>query len=54
MEVKRVVEEWEIWNKEEEVAKSEEDAKKLVLSRFHKYIKIFGKKVSERMLVRKM
>ena len=36
------------------MAKSEEDAKKLVLFRFHKYIKIFRKKVSERMLVRKM
>ena len=30
MKVKRVAEEWEIWNEEEEVAKSEAEAKKLV------------------------
>jgi len=36
MEVKRVVQEWEIWNKEEkEAAKLEEEAKKLVPERFH-------------------
>ncbi len=31
MEVKKVVEEWKIWDEEEEVAKSEKEAKKLVL-----------------------
>ena len=36
MEVKRVAEEWEIWDEEEEVAKSEAEAKKLVLEKFHK------------------
>jgi len=36
MEVKRVAEEWEIWNEEEEVAKSEAEAKKLVSEKFHK------------------
>ena len=36
VEVRKVVEEWEIWNKEEEAAKSEVEAKKLVLERFHK------------------
>ena len=30
MKVKRVAEEWEIWNEEEEVAKSEVETKKLV------------------------
>ena len=30
MEVKKLVEEWEIWDKEEEAARSEEKAKKLV------------------------
>ena len=30
MEVKKVVEEWEIWNEKEEMVKSEEGAKKLV------------------------
>ena len=50
MEVKRMTEEQEIWNKKEKAAKSEEKAKKLVLSRFHKWVHIFGKKVSEKML----
>jgi len=47
--VKRVVEEWEIWNKEEEAARSEAEVKKLVLEKFHRWIKVFGKKKSERM-----
>ena len=34
MEIKQIAEEWEIWNKEKEVAKSEEEAKKLVPQRF--------------------
>ena len=44
VEVKRIVEKWEIWDEEEEVARSEAEAKKLVLERFHKWIKVFGKK----------
>ena len=36
MEVKKVVEEWEIWDKEEEVARSETEAKKLVPEKFHR------------------
>ena len=36
IEVKRVVEEWKIWNEEEEAVKSEEEVKKLVLEKFHK------------------
>ena len=47
MEIKKVVEEWEIWDKEEE-------AKKMVLEKFHKWIKVFSKKQSERMLTRKV
>ena len=54
MEVRKVVEEWEIWDKEEEAAKSEAEAKKLVLEKFHKWIKVFGKKQSERMPTRKL
>ena len=54
VEVKKVVEKWEIWDEEEEVARSEEKAKKLVPERFHRWIKVFGKKQSERMLMRKM
>jgi len=44
VEVRRVVEEWKIWDKEEEAAKSEAKAKKLVPEKFHKWIKVFGKK----------
>jgi len=36
MEMKKVVEEWKIWNKKEKIAKFEEEAKKLVSQRFHK------------------
>ena len=54
VEVRKVVEEWEIWDEEEEVAKSEAEAKKLVPERFHKWIKVFGKKQSERMPTRKL
>ena len=54
MEVKKVVEEWEIWDEKEEVAKSEAEAKKLVPEKFHKWIKVFGKKQSERMPTRKL
>ena len=53
-EVKRVVEEWEIWEEEEEAVKSETEAKKLVPERFYKWIKVFGKKQLKRMLTRKM
>ena len=54
MEVKKVAEEWEIWDEEEEVAKSEAEAKKLVPEKFHRWIKVFGKKQSERMPTRKL
>jgi len=35
MEVKKVAEEWEIWDDEEEAASSEEEAKKMVPRKFH-------------------
>jgi len=54
VEVRKVVEEWEIWDEEEEAAKSETEAKKLVLEEFHRWIKVFGKKQSERMPTRKI
>jgi len=54
VEVRKVAEEWEIWDKEEEAAKSEAEAKKLVLEKFHEWIKVFGKKQSERMPTRKL
>jgi len=54
VEVRKVAEEWEIWDEEEEAAKSEVEAKKLVPEKFHRWIKVFGKKQSERMLTRKV
>jgi len=54
MEVRKIVEEWEIWDEEEEVAKSEAEARKLVPEKFHEWIKVFGKKQSERMPTRKL
>ena len=36
MEVRKVAEEWEKWNEEEEVVKSEVEVKKLVPEKFHK------------------
>lgn len=53
MEVKRLKEEWKIWNEEKEV-RLEEEAKKLVLEHFYKWIHIFSKKTSEWMLTRKI
>ena len=48
IEVKKVVEEQEIWDDEQEV-------KRLVSEKFHlKQIHIFGKKASKRMLTRKL
>ena len=41
MEIKKVTEEWEIWNKEKEAARSEKEAKKLVLEQFHRWIKVW-------------
>ena len=47
MEVRKVTKEWKIWDEKEEAAKSEEEMKKLVLVKFHKWIHVFGKKASE-------
>ena len=54
MEVKKVAKEWEIWDEEEEAARLEEEVKKLVLEKFHRLIKVFGKKQSERMPTQKV
>ena len=54
VEVRKIVEEWKIWDEEEEVAKSEAEARKLVLEKFHWWIKVFGKKQLERMPMRKL
>ena len=54
VKVRKVTEEWEIWDEEEDAAKSEVEAKKLVPEKFHQWIKVFGKKQSERMPTRKL
>ena len=54
VEVRKIVEEWEIWDEEEEAAKSEAEARRLVPEKFHRWIKVFGKKQSERMPIRKL
>jgi len=54
VEVKKVAEEWEIWNEKGKTARSEEEIKKLVPEKFYQWIKIFGKKQSERMLIQKI
>ena len=54
MEVKKVVEKWEIWDEEVIVVKYKEEAKKLVSQRFHKWIHVFRKKVSERIPMKKV
>ena len=54
IEVKRIVKEQIIWDKEEKVAKFKEETKKLVAQRFYKQIHIFRKKVSERIPTMKM
>ena len=52
--MKKVVKEQKIQNDNEEIARSEEEAKKLVPEQFHKWIKVFRKKTSKRMLTKKM
>ena len=54
MEIKKVAEEWEIWDEEEKIARSEVEAKKMVSEKFHQWIKVFGKKQLERMPTRKV
>ena len=54
VKVRKVAEEWEIWDEEEEAAKLEVEAKKLVPEKFHRWIKVFGKKQSERLPTRKL
>ena len=44
MEIKRVVEEWEIWDEKEE-------AKRSVPEKFHQWIKVFDKKQLEWMSI---
>ena len=52
VEVKKVAKKWEIWDEEGEVLEME--AKKLVPEKFHRWIKVFGKKQLERMPTRKV
>jgi len=45
---------WEIWDEEEEAARSEAEVKKMMPKKFHQWIKVFGKKQSERMPMKKV
>ena len=54
VEVKKVAEEWETWDEEEEAARLEVKTKKLVPEKFHRWIKVFVKKQLERMPMRKV
>ena len=54
MKVKKIAEKQEIWDKEEEAARSEEEARKLVPECFYKWIQVFGKKTSKQMPTRKL
>ena len=54
MKVRKVAEEWKIWDEKQEAAKSEKEAKKLVSAKFHKQIQVFSKKASEQMSTRKL
>ena len=54
IKIKKVAEKQKIKNEKEVVVRLEEEAKKLVIKQFYKQIKVFEKKVSERMLIRKM
>ena len=49
MEMRKVVE-----KQDKEVARSEKKVKKLVSEQFHKWIKVFEKKASQKMPIRKM
>ena len=54
MEVKKEVKEQKIQDEKKEAVKSKEKTKKLVPQRFHKWIYVFGKKASEKMLMKKV
>ena len=54
IDVKKRAEEYKIWDEEGEVAKSEEETERLVPERFHKWIKVFGKKQSKRIPIQKL
>ena len=53
IKIRKIVKEWEIWDKEEEVAKLEE-VRKMVPEKFHRSIYIFGKKASKWIPTRKL
>ena len=52
--MRKVVEEWQIWDEEEKVAKLEAEVRKLVPEKFYKWIHVFGKKASEWMPIKKL
>ena len=52
--VRWTVDEKEDWGREEEMEADHRKVEKIVPKRFHKWLKVFGKVESERMLVRKV
>ena len=54
IEIRKVAEKWKIWDEEEKVAKLEAEVKKMVPEKYYQWIKVFGKKQSERILTRKV
>ena len=54
MEINKIAEKQHIQYKKEKAAKSEKEAKKLVLEKFYKQIYIFDKKASKRIPMRKL
>ena len=54
MKIRKIAEKQEIWDEEEEAAKSVAETRKLVPERFHRQIHIFSKKASEQMPIRKL
>ena len=54
IEVRKIAEEWKIWDKEEEAVMLGVEIRKLVPERFYKQIYIFGKKISKQMPTRKL
>jgi len=52
--VRWAVDEKEDWEREEEIEANYRKVKEMVSQRFHKWLKVFGKVESERILVRKV
>ena len=52
--IRWAVDKKEDWGREKEIGMDHRKVEEMVLKRFHKWLKVFGKVESERMLVRKV